>query len=119
MDGEKRPHSFLSFRLSPFAALIGGLHLSLAILTGILYLSGYDILPLDFKNIPLNLLKDDTYQRAQAWLWRDQSSVLLPELFETSIVKQGTVRDDQFTIMYDLEGTGKNTFTKERLKLIE
>lgn len=42
-------------------------HVILLLLTAVLVVSGYDILPIDFGRVPLNLEKDDTKLRFDAW----------------------------------------------------
>lgn len=44
-----------------------GAHVVLLLLTVLLIVSGYDILPADFGRVPLNLEKDDTKLRFDAW----------------------------------------------------
>ena len=44
-----------------------GCHVLLLLLTVILFLSGYDILPADFGRVPLNLEEDDSKLRFDAW----------------------------------------------------
>jgi hypothetical protein len=42
-------------------------HVLLLLLTAVLLVSGYDILPVDFGRVPLNLEEDDTKLRFDAW----------------------------------------------------
>ena len=44
-----------------------GIQLSLVVVTAVLYVVGYDILPYDFNQVPLNLEKDATKLRADAF----------------------------------------------------
>ena len=48
------------------AVTLGG-HILLLLLTGVLLVAGYDILPVDFGRVPLNLEEDDTKLRFDAW----------------------------------------------------
>lgn len=85
-------------------------------MTGSLYLSGYDILPADFTQVPLNLEHDVTKLRADAWKFARQDSRV--NINPTSVGIQGerTIHYDVLELMYDAEND--NTFTKQNLKLI-
>lgn len=85
-------------------------------MTGSLYLSGYDILPADFTQVPLNLEDDVTKLRADAWKFARQDSRV--NINPTSVGIQGerTIQYDVLELMYDAQQG--NAFTKQNLKLI-
>lgn len=94
-----------------------GAHFVLLLVTGSLYLSGYDILPADFTQVPLNLEHDATKLRADAWKFARQDSRV--NINPTSVGIQGerTIQYDVLELMYDAENG--NTFTKQNLKFIQ
>lgn len=85
-------------------------------MTGSLYLSGYDILPADFTQVPLNLEDDVTKLRADAWKFARQDSRVNINPTSVGIQGQRAIQYDMLELMYDAQQG--NTFTKENLKLI-
>lgn len=62
------------------------IQLSTALATAVLYLMGYDILPYDFGKVPLNLEKDATKLRADAFNFVNQDARI--DLLPTTILGQ-------------------------------
>ena len=88
------------------------LHLFMILLTVILLVSGYDILPIDFGGLPLDLPEDSTKLRADAWLFAledDEISAMSGGQLERG------VRYQSLQLVYE----GDNVFTKESLKTIK
>lgn len=86
------------------------------LLTGLLYLSGYDILPADFSQVPLNLEDDVTKLRADAWKFARQDSRVNINPTSVGIQRERTIQYDVLEVMYEAENG--NAFTKENLKSI-
>lgn len=89
-----------------------GLHLLMILLTVILLASGYDILPIDFGGLPLDLPKDSTKLRADAWLYAledDEISALSGGQLERALQYQS------LELMYK----GDNVFSKKSLTTIK
>ena len=55
------------------AGIALSMHIFMLFLTGALFLSGYDILPVNFEEVPLDLSKDSTKLRADAWMFASES----------------------------------------------
>lgn len=81
-----------------------------------MYLSGYDILPADFTQVPLNLEDDVTKLRADAWKFARQDSRVNINPTSVGIQPERSIQYDALELMYEAEQG--NTFTKENLKLI-
>lgn len=56
-----------------FAGVLLLIHAIFAGTTGVLYYYDFDVFPVDFSNVPLNLLNDDTYLHQMAWNNRDSA----------------------------------------------
>lgn len=92
-------------------------HFSVIILTAILHTTGYDIIPAEFSQVPLNLEQDDSKLRADAWNFVDQDPQI--DLNAASLGVQGerAAKYDVLQLIYELKNG--NVFTKENLKLIQ
>ena len=87
------------------------------LVTGILYLIGYDILPADFTQVPLNLEHDVTKLRSDAWKFaRDDPRVTINPI-AVGRQKERESRYDVLELVY--KSKDGNIFTKENLKLIQ
>ena len=100
-----------------FTGLTLGAHFVLLLVTGSLYLSGYDILPADFTQVPLNLEHDVTKLRADAWKFARQDSRVNINPTSVGTQSERIIQYDVLELMYDA-GKG-NTFTKRNLELIQ
>lgn len=94
-----------------------GAHVLLLLVTASLYLSGYDILPADFTQLPLNLEEDSTKLRADAWKYVRQNSRVSLDPTLVGIQGERTVRYDVLELVY--ESKGGNVFTRENLQNIQ
>lgn len=103
--------------LNPCLGLALAAHFSVIILTAILHTTGYDIIPADFSQVPLNLEQDDSKLRADAWNFVDQDPQI--DLNAASLGVQGerAAKYDMLQLIYEMENG--NIFTKENLKLIQ
>lgn len=99
-----------------FTGLTLGAHFVLLLVTGSLYLSGYDILPADFTQVPLNLEDDVTKLRADAWKFARQDSRVNINPTSVGIQRERTIQYDVLELMY--EAQHGSTFTKDNLKSI-
>ncbi|XP_012945835.1 uncharacterized protein LOC101857696 [Aplysia californica] len=106
--------SFVARRYKLAFALGLGVHLGLVVLSGILVVSGYDLFPTDFGQVPLNLKDDATYLRALAWKYRDADPTLLTANTSASVLGARTKNGDLIQVFYH----GGNVLTKERLQAI-
>lgn len=91
-------------------------HSILIITTAGLYFSGYDILPADFTQVPLNLESDERKLRADAWKFvRQDPSVTLNPLV-VGKQRERSCRRDVLEIVY--ETRDENVFSRKNLKAI-
>ena len=88
-------------------------------LTFILLISGYDILPTDFTDVPLDLTDDVMFLRSEAWKRRDINADILPKTQQQVDADERSFVYEPFVLYYDLEGTDDNIFTKENLMHIK
>ena len=58
--------------ISLFSGLALAGHISFMVITGILMASGYDVMPLVFDRLPLDITDDPDYLRGMAWDHRDK-----------------------------------------------
>ena len=84
------------------------------ILTGVLFAAGYDVLPIDFTGLPLDLQEDSTKLRTDAW-WHVKDDDAVIKL--SGVQQRRGVQYQTITLMYELENG--NVFTKERLLAIQ
>ena len=82
------------------------------LLTVILLVSGYNILPIDFGGLPLDLAEDSTKLRTDAWLFALEDKEISP--LSGGQLERGV----QYQIM-QLIYEGDNVFSKESLKTIK
>ena len=94
--------------------IILGSHIFLIILNAILLASQYHLLQINFSDLPLNLQKDSTKLRTDAWWYvtRDNSVAADPGTQKTRSMQYQTI-----TMVYELKGG--NLFTKENLLAIK
>ena len=91
--------------------------MSTALVTAILYLIGYDILPYDFGKVPLNLEKDATKLRADAFNFVNQDSRI--NLLPTTILgqKERSLRYSPIELVFNSKSA--NILTRANLLDIE
>ena len=90
----------------------------MVILTSIiLYSAGYDILPIDFSAVPLNLEDDPTKLRADAWKFASESDTVTLSSSVVSGSAQRIVRYQSLELVY--KSTDKNVLSKTALKRIQ
>ncbi|ELT97356.1 hypothetical protein CAPTEDRAFT_185181 [Capitella teleta] len=95
-----------------------GLHIMMLFITAVLVRIGYDILPISFDQLPLNILDDDDFLRGLAWSKRDE---------ETGIIVRGLSEDNTESprsvpadfLQLNFREKGGNVFTQENLKKIK
>ncbi len=97
-----------------FSGITLGAHLFMILLTGILLASGYDVIPISFSTLPLDLKDDSTKLRTDAWLHvKDDDSV-------QKLNGQQQMRSEEYqALLYFYEKKGSNVFTPEHLKEIQ
>ncbi|XP_032219569.1 protein dispatched homolog 3 isoform X1 [Nematostella vectensis] len=100
-----------------FKGFLLGAHLVLIITTAALYFSGYDILPADFTQVPLNLETDERKLRADAWKFARQDSLVTLNPIIVGDQSERSVRRDALEIVY--ETRDGNVFSRRNLKVIE
>jgi hypothetical protein len=83
----------------------------------ILHVAGYDILPIDFSDVPLYLEHDPTKLRADAWKFASESDAVTLSSSSVSGSTQRVVRYQVLELVY--ESKQKNILTKTHLKQIE
>ena len=87
-----------------------GVHVLMIIITASLFASGYDILPIDFKNVPLSLENDPTKLRTDAWWYAGDDDAV------TTLNGGQQLRSVKYQIIemvYELKNG--NVFTRENL----
>jgi hypothetical protein len=84
------------------------------LISGILLASGYDVIPINFSTLPLDLKDDSTKLRTDAWLHvRDDDAVV-------KLNGDQKLRSMEYQpFVYFYESKGGNVFSKENLKEIE
>lgn len=99
-----------------FLGLLLLAHTILIITTAGLYFSGYDILPADFTQVPLNLETDERKLRADAWKFVRQDPTVTLNPLVVGKQKERSSRRDVLEIFY--ESRDGNVFSRENLQLI-
>jgi hypothetical protein len=94
------------------AGITLGLHLFMILLTVMLLVSGYDILPIDFGGLPLDLPEDATKLRTDAWLFATEDDEISP--MSGGQLERG-VQYQSIQLIYE----GDNVFSKESLNTIK
>lgn len=94
------------------AGIALSMHIFMLFLTGALFLSGYDILPVNFEGVPLDLSKDSTKLRADAWMFAIESDEV------TTLSGEQLERSTKY-IPIQLVYEGDNVFTRENLLRIK
>ncbi|KAJ7373391.1 hypothetical protein OS493_012984 [Desmophyllum pertusum] len=92
-------------------------HFLVILLTAILHTTGYDIIPVDFSRVPLNLEKDNSKLRADAWNFVDQDPQINLNAASLGVQGERAARYDMLQLIYELKRG--NIFTKDNLKLIQ
>lgn len=92
-------------------------HLSTILVTAILHMSGYDILPAKFSRVPLNLEEDNSKLRADAWKFVAQDPQINLNAASLGVQGERVVRYDMLQLVYELKNS--NVFTKQNLELIQ
>ncbi|XP_064604053.1 protein dispatched homolog 3-like [Liolophura sinensis] len=91
-----------------------GCHLTLLLLTVTLIGAGYDLLPVDFSTVPLELTEDEAYLRVQAWINRDNDPNILPKVKVSSPVDERSTNIDTIQLIFE----GENVFSKESFQAL-
>lgn len=92
-------------------------HVSVILLTAVLYMSGYNIIPAEFSRVPLNLEKDNSKLRADAWKFVDQDPQINLNAASLGVQGERVVRYDMLQLVYEVNSG--NVFTKHNLELIQ
>ena len=85
--------------------------------TAALYAWGFDILPADFSQVPLNLEQDSSKLRADAWKYARQNSRVSLNPTMVGVQSERSVRYDILELVY--EAKHGNVFSRENLLQIE
>ena len=97
------------------AVTLGG-HCLIILITTILFATGYDILPVDFSAVPLNLDDDPTKLRTDAWKFASESDSVTLSSSTVGARSPRILRYQGIELVY--ESRQKNILTKESLKHI-
>ena len=95
---------------------MGG-HCLMIFTSAALYVAGYDILPIDFSDVPLYLEDDPTKLRADAWKFAGEGDAVTLSSSVVSGSTQRIVRYQVLELVY--KSKQKNILTKTDLKRIE
>ncbi|CAH1790939.1 unnamed protein product [Owenia fusiformis] len=118
-DKEKEPIRFCKFIAEKpcvaFGIALGG-HILLTLVTGILFVSGYDILPTNFKAVPLDLTNDDHFLRGEAWNNKDDDPTIHSKLVSGTVLQKQAFKYQAIELMYEIPNG--NVFTKATLEKI-
>lgn len=93
-----------------------GSHILMLLLTVLLIVCGYDVLPVDFTKVPLNLEDDSTKLRTDAWKFAAASAATIDPI---NAGKQNTRGITYQTLEFVYELKGGNILTRENLLQIE
>ena len=87
------------------------------VITGVLNVTGYNILPVEFGQVPLDLQEDSTKLQADAWnfVGRDPRVTINPSTL--GLQGERAAKFDILEVVYELQNG--NVFTQENLKLIQ
>ncbi|XP_045187392.2 uncharacterized protein LOC123545146 [Mercenaria mercenaria] len=99
-----------SFLITLFA------HILMILISAALVASGYDLLPVDFENLPLEINDQHWRPRDLAWTYRDDFDTYYDRTPVTGYRVKSYLRAN-IDLYYD--AGGDNVFTKERLKKIQ
>ena len=119
----KEPHtdecsvSIVKKRYSYYLAVTLGCHFAIILTSAILFIAGYDILPVDFRDVPLYLQDDPTKLRADAWKFASESDAVTLSSSVVSGSAQRIVRYQGLELVY--KAKKMNILTKVSLKRIE
>ncbi|XP_050405065.1 protein dispatched homolog 3-like [Patella vulgata] len=81
-------------------------------LSAILIQTGYDLIPIDFAGIPLNILEDRAFLRVKAWMNRGEDGTVLSNGADVGGERSSVA--DSLQIFYQAD----NVFTQEHLQTI-
>ena len=116
-DGENETIRFCKLVTDRPALTFGiglGAHVFMLMITAILLVNGYDILPIDFKDVPLQLDDDPTKLRNDAWQFASENEGV------TTLTGGRQLRGVAYqTIQMVYEIKGGNVFSQENLKSIQ
>ncbi|XP_069117661.1 protein dispatched homolog 1-like [Argopecten irradians] len=87
-------------------------HMSLLLITGAMVMGQYDILPVDFKGVPLDLEHEDVFLRALAWQNRETDAILPTSPPSTEDRDDGM---ETLVLYYQAD----NVFTADNLQFIQ
>lgn len=96
---------------------------SFPVITGILYFSNSDVLPIDFTDIPLMLFDEPSYRRAIAWSTRNRD-VNEPMMLDPSFLNDSEIRQqliyrqyaaDYVELYYEIEPNDQNGIDNENI----
>ena len=98
-----------------FLAITFSIQVSLLLGTGVLYLMNYDIFPYDFTQVPLNLEKDPTKLRADAFNFATEDPRI--DLLPSTAIPQAerTLTSSPLEIIYKNKVEEKNVLTADNL----
>ena len=96
-----------------FSGVTLGLHILMFLITGMLAYRGYDIIPITFDRVPLEIRSDVDYLRGLAWMYRDELTIERTSTAETNQSERSVFSE---TVSLYFEGRDKaNVLTKENL----
>lgn len=95
-----------------------GIQVSLMLATSVLYLMDYEIFPYDFTQVPLNLEKDATKLRADAFNFVTEDSRI--NLLPSTAIPQAerTLRSSPLELVYELKSSDDNVITRHNLRVV-
>ena len=99
--------------------MAGGIQVSFVVINAILFAAGYDILPINFRDAPLQIQDSKWYLNGMAWLARDDAADMLPELFSDVQTPLRTFKAEPCLLNYEDKSGNDNVFTAENLKGIQ
>lgn len=88
------------------------------VITVVLYFSGYDILPINFDSIPINLQSSSVFLKQEAWKHRDKDSILYDRVDGGANVTERSAKYDRLSVQFMYEKTEGNVFTADCLRAI-
>ncbi|KAL8603219.1 hypothetical protein ACOMHN_025234 [Nucella lapillus] len=101
-------------------ALALGCHVFFLALSGILVVSGYDLIPANFENLPLELHDEPWLKREYAWLDRDDyPNRVVRSLPSNKSPTWARAFTREGLLLFYNAGGGGNVFTKNKLQVIQ
>ncbi|CAH1777269.1 unnamed protein product [Owenia fusiformis] len=108
---------WMAERTNMFFGITLGCQISFLVLTVILVIRGYDIVPFKLDKLPLDLIDDPDFLRAKAW---NQRGTLMERTLESdadAVVPNRTESGEVVELFYEVRGG--NVFTKANLQRIK